>query len=332
MKIIALEEHYCTAEIKAAWDNLPAEFEDASLKLFNRGETERRLEDLGENRLRHMDEMGVDVQVISLTTPATQALGAAESVELSKAANDLASKAVKANPHRLEAFATLPTPDPKAAAKELERCVDMLGMKGAMLTGRTRNASLNAPQFLPIFETAARLRVPLYLHPQIPVKAVRDVYYTGFGEDLDTMFATGGWGWHAESGIQALRLILAGVFDKFPQMQMILGHWGEIIMLYLERIGPALDMGAKGKLDRTIECYLKENFYVTPSGIFSDRYLRNAIEIMGADRVMFAVDYPFQHVRDARAFLTAANIPEEDKAKIAHGNWERLTLRGGGAF
>lgn len=325
MKVIALEEHYCTAAIRAAWAALPAEFQDASLNLFNKGVTEKRLEEMGEARLKHMDEMGVDVQVISLTTPATQALGATEAVELAKAANDIAAKSVRANPNRLEAFATIPTPDPKAAANELERCVSELGMKGVMLTGRTRSLSLDAPEFLPVFETAARLRVPLYLHPQIPVQAVRDVYYTGLGEEIDTMFATGASGWHAETGIQALRLILAGVFDKFPEMQMILGHWGEIIMLYLDRIGPALDMGTRGKLDRTIERYIKDNFYVTPSGIFSERYLRNSIEIMGADRVMFSVDYPFQFVTDAKSFLTGADISDDEKALIAHGNWQRLT-------
>lgn len=325
MKIIALEEHYCTAGIRSAWDELPVEFEDASLQLFNHGETERRLEEMAEQRLRHMDAMGVDVQVISLTTPATQALGVSEAVELARAANDLAAHAVRENPSRLQAFATLPTPDPEYAARELERCVSELGMKGAMLTGRTRNRSLDAPEFLPIFETAARLRVPLYLHPQIPVKAICDVYYSGFGREIDTMFATGGWGWHAESGMQAIRLILAGVFDRFPELQMILGHWGEIIMLYLDRIGPALNMGTNGKLDRTIERYIKENFYVTPSGIFSARYLRNAIEVMGADRVMFAVDYPFQFIENANRFLAEASISDSDKEKIAHGNWERLT-------
>lgn len=325
MKLIAIEEHFCPAEVLAAWADLPADLRDPSLTVFSDGETEGRLKDFGATRLRHMDEMGVDVQVISLTTPATQVLDAAQAVRLARSSNDLAAKATADYPDRLQAFATLPTPDPKEAARELERCVSDLGMKGAMLTGRTRERSLDAPEFFPIFETAARLKVPLYLHPQIPVKAVRDVYYTGFGEKVDTLFATGGWGWHAEAGMQAIRLILSGTFDRLPELQMILGHWGEIITFYLERIGPALEKGTEGKLDRKIEEYLRGNFYVTPSGIFSQRYLRNAIEVMGVDRVMFSVDYPFQSVSDARKFLGDSTLTEEDKAKISHGNWEQLT-------
>lgn len=325
VKVIAIEEHYCPAEVSAAWRGLPAGLQDPSQVVFDNEETNRRLEDLGELRLRHMDEMGVDVQVISLTTPATQVLDTEAAVRLARLSNDMTAKAVASHPDRLQGFATLPTPNPKEATRELERCVGELGMKGAMLTGRTRERPLDAPEFFPILEAAAKLRVPLYLHPQIPLKAVRDACYTGFGETVDAIFAAGGWGWHADAGTQALRLILSGTFDRLPDLQVILGHWGEVIMLYLDRIGPALDKGIKGKLDRTVENYMKENFHVTPSGIFSERYLRNAVEVMGVDRIMFSVDYPYVFVPGARDFLTNAALSAEDKAKIAHGNWERLT-------
>lgn len=325
VKVIAIEEHYCLAEVSAAWRDMPADLQDPSQVVFDNDETNGRLEDFGELRLKHMDEMGVDVQVISLTTPATQVLDAGQAVRLARLSNDMAARAVAANPNRLQAFATLPTPDPKEAARELERCVSGLGMRGAMLTGRTRDRPLDAPEFFPILEAAAKLRVPLYLHPQIPIKAVRDAYYTGFGEMVDAIFAAGGWGWHADAGIQALRLILSGTFDRLPGLQMVLGHWGEVIMLYLDRIGPALNKGIKGKLGRMVEDYLTGNFYVTPSGIFSGRYLRNAIEVMGIDRIMFSVDYPYQFIPGARDFLANAALSTEDKAKIAHGNWERLT-------
>lgn len=299
-----------------------------SLSVFDNDETDKALENLSETRLNHMNEMGVDVQVISLTTPATQIFDAEQAVALARLSNDMAAQAVAAYPDRFQAFATLPTPDPQQAARELERCVSQLGMKGAMLTGRTRERSLDMPEFLPIFETAARLRVPLYLHPQTPVKAVRKVYYTGFGEKIDAIFGAGGWGWHAEAGIQAIRLILSGIFDRFPDLQMVLGHWGEIIILYLERIGPALGRGIKGKLDRTIEEYIKNNFYVTPSGTFSERYLRNAIEVMGIDRVMFSVDYPYTSTPDTGKFFANSGLSADDQAKIAGGNWERLSAQG----
>ena len=327
MKIIAIEEHFCPAEVSAAWRDLPSDLQDPTQKVFGDDETNRCLEDLGELRLRHMDEMGVDMQVISLTTPATQVLGAEAAVRLARLSNNLVAQAVTVHPSRLQGFATLPTPDPAEAARELERCVGDLDMKGAMLTGRTRDRPLDAPEFSPIFEAAAKLGVPLYLHPQIPLKAVRDAYYTGFGDTVDAIFASGGWGWHADAGVQALRLILAGTFDRWPDLQVVLGHWGEIIMLYLDRIGPALDKGIQGKLDRTVEDYIKGNFYVTPSGILSGRYLQNAVEVMGIDRIMFSVDYPYVSAPNARAFLANADLSELDKAKFAHGNWERLTSR-----
>ncbi len=325
MKVIALEEHYCPAEVLQAWQQLPADLQDPGLNVFAGGDTDKLLGDFGPTRLGRMDEMGVDVQVLSLTTPATQILTAGEAVPLARLSNDLAARAVAAHPDRFQAFATLPTPDPQEAVDELERCVNQLGMKGAMLTGRTRDVSLDAPRFLPIFEAAARLRVPLYLHPQIPLKAVRDIYYGGFGETLDAIFAAGGWGWHADAGIQALRLILSGLFDRLPGLQLILGHWGEVILFYLDRIGPAFAKGTGGKLDRSIPEYIQNNFYVTPSGILSQRYLRNAIEVVGVDRVMFSVDYPYVSVPDARRFLADSGLPGRDQASIAHGNWERLT-------
>ncbi len=322
MKVIALEEHYCPAEVSAAWRGLPADLQDPSQAVFDNDETNRRLEDLDELRLRRMDAMGVDVQVM---TPATQVLDAEPAVRLARLSNDKAARAVAAYPGRLQAFAALPTPDPKEAMRELERCIDTLGMKGAMLNGRTRDRPLDAPEFFPVLTAAARLGVPLYLHPQIPVKAVRDACYMGFGETVDAVFAAGGWGWHADAGTQALRLILSGAFDRLPELQVVLGHWGEIVMLYLDRIGPALGKAAQGKLGRTVEEYMKSNFHVTPSGIMSQRYLRNAVEVMGVDRIMFFVDDPYVSVPDARSFLADAGLSAGDIPKIAHGNWERLT-------
>ena len=325
MKIVALEKHYCPAEVLEAWTKLPADLQDPGMSLFQGGETEQLLQDMDGLRLKRMDEMGVAVQVLSLTTPATQILDASQAVQPAHLSNDLAAQAVAKHPDRFEAFATLPTPDPEKAAYELDRCITKLGMKGAMLTGRTRDFPLDAPQYIPIFETAARLKVPLYLHPQIPLKAVRDIYYTGFGDKLDAIFAAGGWGWHADAGIQALRLILSGLFDRLPDLQVILGHWGEVILFYLDRIGPAFAKGTQGKLARSIPEYVKNNFYVTPSGILSWAYLRNAIEIMGVDRVMFSVDYPYVTVPDAHRFLADSGLTTAEQAGIAHENWERLT-------
>lgn len=328
MKIIALEEHYCQPEISAAWDALPPDLHDDSAKPFTTGEVNERLADLGESRLRAMDAMGVSVQVLSLSPPATQSFEPAQAVAMARASNDFAARALAAHPDRFEAFATLPTPDPAEAARELERCVSELGFKGALLAPRTRHRPLDGAEFLPIFEAAARLKVPIYLHPQPPERAVQDAYYSGFGERLDAVFATAGWGWHADAGIHTLRLILSGLFDRLPDLQIVLGHWGEVILFYLERIETLVKVG-DAPVQKSITQTMQQNFYITPSGIFSPNYLRETIRIMGVDRVMFAADYPYLPLADGCApkFLAESGLSLADQEKIAHGNWERLTAR-----
>lgn len=327
MKIVAVEEHFVTREVRDAWSQLDLIDQDDSLTMFSSGEVETRLEDLSAARLLHMDESGVDVQVISLTTPGVQNLDSGNAVSIAQQANNLIAQTVRSHPDRFQGFATLPTSSPIQAAHELERVVCQLELKGAMLCGRTRERNLNHPDFAPIYETAAALRVPLYIHPQIPVKAVRDAYYSGFNPELNLHLATGGLGWHIETGIQALRLILTGVFDRLPNLQIILGHWGEVILFYLERID-VLSKAAQ-HLERPIIDYFRQNVYVSPSGVFSQRYLSWAIDVLGIDRILFSTDYPYQFVPEggARRFLEAAAISQADKEKIAYRNWEQLVAR-----
>lgn len=327
MRIVAIEEHFGTPEIRAAWSRLAPPARDDSQALFAGGEVEARLEDLSDARIRHMNECGVDVQVLSLTTPGVQNLDAGDAVPLARRANDLVAAAVRRRPDRFGGFATLPTPVPAEAARELERAVTELGLHGAMLCGRTRERNADHPDYLPIYEAAAALRVPLYLHPQIPQQAVRDTYYSGLGDKLDLYLATGGIGWHYEAGVQALRLVLSGLFDRFPDLQFILGHWGEVMLFYLERID--LLSRAASHLQMPVADYFRRNILVTPSGVFSQRYLAWAVDVLGADRVLFSTDYPYQFAGDggARRFLEDAPLSEDDKARIAHGNWERLIAR-----
>ncbi|MBV8884710.1 MAG: amidohydrolase [Chroococcidiopsidaceae cyanobacterium CP_BM_RX_35] len=272
-----------------------------------------------------MDESGVNVQVLSLTTPALQGLDPELAVELAQQANDLIGETIRQYPDRFEGFATLPTPNPDEAARELERAVTTLGCKGAMLFGRTRDRNLDHPDFLPIFEMAANLQAPIYLHPQIPAPAVREAYYSGFGEQMDGLFATAGWGWHIETGIQAVRLILSGIFDRFPDLQIILGHWGESMLFYLERINVMSESAEH--LQRPIASYVRENFYVTPSGMFSSKYLNWSLDEIGAERIMFSTDYPYLLAprHGARDFIEKSAIPDATKQLIANGNWQRLS-------
>lgn len=175
-----------------------------------------------------------------------------------------------------------------------------------------------------MFASAATLGVPVFIHPQIPQRAIRDVYYSGFGDAVDAAFATFALGWHYEAGIQFVRLMLAGVFDRFPDLQIILGHWGEVVLFYLERLNA---FSRVTKLQRPVADYLRQNLYVTASGMWSQPYLQRTLEVVGPERILFSTDYPYQYRPGggARAFLKEAALSEEQKELFAHGNWERLT-------
>jgi len=322
--VIALEEHWWPTELAVALERLPPDRRDGGLALFNDGERGRRLLDLGEDRLRDMDTQGVDFAVISVTTPATHPLAPAEAVALAREANDQAAAAVAAHPDRLAAFATLPMPDPEAAADELERSVNRLGFRGAMVHGRTGDRHLDDPAFRGVFERAAALGVPIYLHPQMPSHEVRRLYYDGFEDVVSGYFASGGWGWHMETGIEAVRLILAGTFDRSPNLQLILGHWGEMVVFFLERLDVMSHVATH--LDRPVADYVHENVAVTPSAMFEQRLLRRAIDILGVDRILMSTDYPFQDApkRNARAFLTNSGLTNDEQERIGSRNAARF--------
>lgn len=324
MKLIAIEEHFLTREVSDAWAAAPGPVDPTCA--YHAGDLAARLEDLGDMRLDLMDETGVDVQVLSLTTPGLHNLEAGASAALARRTNDLVAQAVARRPDRFQGFAALPTPSPAEAPRELERAVRQLGLKGAMLCGRTREKPLDHPDFWPLFECAAALGVPLFIHPQIPSEAVREASYSGIGEGLDLALAGPGLGWHYEAGLQFVRLVLAGVFDRFPGLQIILGHWGEVVLFYLERM-TVLDRVAR--LDRPFAVCARENLHVTASGMFSDAYLKRCVEIVGVDRILFSTDYPYQYRpgRTARTYLDQVPLDASGKAKFAHENWERLTGR-----
>ncbi|MFI9273457.1 amidohydrolase family protein [Kitasatospora sp. NPDC052896] len=326
MKIIALEEHLANQEVLDAWRALPPGYQDDSLEIFDEPLIEARLADLAGERIRSMDDAGVDVQVLSLTTPGMANLKATAAVSLARRTNDLIAETVAAKPDRFEGFATLPTPDPEAAAAELRRAVETLGLKGAMIFGRVGERNMDHPSFRPLYEAAAQLRVPLYVHPQLPCRAVRDAYYTGFGPQVEVAFAGPGIGWHYETGVQLIRLILSGTLDRHPDLQFILGHWGEVVLFYLERMA---FLDGASSLHRPLRDYFRQNVSYTPSGIFNHEYLRRTVKAVGVERVLFSADYPFidAGLGGARGFLEQAELAPREKELIAHGNWERLTAR-----
>ena len=323
MKLLGVEEHFVTSDVVKAWQALDPQWQDLALTPSTHGASARRLADLGEERLADMTDTGLDVQVLSLSTPGVQNLAPAQAVALQKDANDVLADAVRRHPDHFQGLATLATPDPTAAAAELERAVTTLGLNGAMLFGRTRDRNMDEPEFWPIYEAAAALRAPLHLHPQSPCPAVRDAYYSGYGARLDAALATHGIGWHYESGLQIIRLVLSGVLDRFPDLQVIVGHWGEMVLFYLDRIDTLNPITG---LQRPISDYFRTNVYLAPSGVLSQRYLRWATELVGIDRILFSSDYPFVIAPDngARNFLHQAPISSPDQIKIASANWDRL--------
>lgn len=322
MKLIGIEEHFITSEVRDAWNAIARETIDPSVA-FHAGTIGKRLLDFAEDRLALMDETGLDVQVLSLTTPMLHDLGS-ESLDLARRTNDALAAAVARHPTRFQALATLPVAMPEEAAAELERCIRTLGFKGTMLCGKVGARNLDHPTLSPIFQSAEALGAPILLHPRAPEAAVRSAYYSGFTPEIDMAFATYGLGWHYDAGIQFLRLVLAGVFDRMPGLQVILGHWGEVVLFYDERLAA---MDRVSGLAHPIATYLRQNLYVTASGMFSPAYLRRTVEIVGTDRILFSTDYPYQYRpgRDARRFLEQAPLTEEDKTKFANGNWDRLT-------
>lgn len=322
-KVIGLEEHFVTAPVLAAWEALDPRWQDLSLATSRGGDTGRRLADLGSDRRAAMADVGVDVQVLSLSTPGVQNLAAAEAVALQTETNNALAQWLRLHTGPFQGFATLATPAPERAAEELERAVTTLGLDGAMLFGRTRDRNLDHSDNWAIFEAAEALNAPLYLHPQSPPPAVRAAYYDGFGPTTNAALATHGLGWHYETGVQLLRLIVAGVFDRFPDLRVITGHWGEMLLFYLDRID---QLAGAAKLAREPSEYFRTNVFVTPSGVLSQHYLRWAIEVLGADRILFATDYPFVPLPSggARSFLEDSGLSDADRNLIASGNWERL--------
>ena len=322
MRTIAIEEHFLASGFSEVMKRNACSQRLGSNEAYM-AERLAKLEDLGTTRLRDMDAAGIDLQVISHTAPMMGPLPPEESVKLARAANDQLAAAVAAHPTRFAGFATLPMTHPEAAADELERAVRSLGFKGTMINGTTNGLFLDDPSFLPILERAVALDVPIYVHPGLPPTAVWEAYYAGFNPAVNFSLATAGWGWHSEVGIHALRLILAGVFDRLPSLQIIIGHMGEMLPYMLARVQDVLTPVAR-HLQHPVPEYFLRNFSITTSGFFTNAPLLLALQIMGADRIIFSVDYPYSTNEQGRAFLENASISPVDLEKISHLNAERI--------
>ena len=315
VRTIALEEHFWTPELAAPPGTGP-------LAMWGQ-RVDDQLRDLGQARLADMDANGIDLQVISHVAPAAQGLGGAEGIARAREANDRLAGAVRAHPDRFAGFATLPTADPRAAADELERAAGELGLIGAMVNSTlgSNGAFLDDARFVPLLERFERLDVPLYLHPAPPPAALRDALYHGLPPAVAGRLATGAWGWHAEAGLHVLRMIATGVFDRHPGLRLIVGHCGEMVPFMLDRIDAMLR--PPGLALKPSEYFLR-NIWVTTSGLFSLPPVLCTVQVLGVDRVLFSVDYPFGDNAAGRALLDTLPLAPAEVAKIAGGNAEQV--------
>lgn len=314
MKVIALEEHLFPQDILTA----------AHLDLGNRASRKAAaLDEVGEGRLRMMDAAGIDMQILSALAHIVQELEPEKSVAVSRSLNDRMKSIVDAHPDRFRAFATLPMSAPEQAATELRRGVEELGFVGTMIHGQTNGIFLDHPSMRPILACAEQLGVPIYLHPAPPPPAVRQAYFSGLEPDVADGLATSGWGWHAECGMHVLRMVVSGVFERFPALQLIVGHMGEGLPFHLAR---AQDMLGPLVLDHatSVADTVQRNVFLTTSAYTTAAPLQCALTVLGADRILFAVDHPYADSAHGTEFLAGAPLSPADRQKIAHRNAERL--------
>jgi 2,3-dihydroxybenzoate decarboxylase len=283
-----------------------------------------RLTDLGERRLRDMDETGIDKQLLLLTSPGVQVFDAPLAVSLARSSNDQLAEAVKNHPDRFAGLAAVAPQDPREAAKELERGVQHLGLKGAVINSHTRGEYLDDPKFWPIFEAAESLNVPIYIHPQTPSPRMIAPF-------LERGLDGAVFGFGVETSLHMMRIMVAGVLDRFPRLQIVVGHMGEGLPFWLYRLDymhnatvAANRYESMKKTQRKISEYLKENFYITTSGMAWRPAILFTQSVIGVDRVLYAMDYPYQFVPAEVAVHDDLPISDADKKKLFQTNAERV--------
>lgn len=319
-RVIACEESFLIPEIlaenaRAGSAGIPLITSDGPM-----ASAAQALVDIGEGRIRSMDRDGIDMQLLMLSSPGVQVFDRDKAVALAALVNDRAAAACVRHPERLAALAAIAPQDPAAAARELDRAVNRLGLKGAVINSHTNNEYLDAVKFWPIFESAEALGVPIYLHPREPSLPMRAA--------LEGPAVSGAaWAYAVETGTHALRIIGAGVFDRFPRLQLVLGHMGEALPFwlpridnrYLERFGTV-----RPPIKRLPSDYIRENFHITSSGMNYPAQLRMTIDVMGIDRTLFAVDYPFEKQSETMALAKALPLRAGEAPRFFEHNAVRL--------
>jgi 5-carboxyvanillate decarboxylase len=332
MRRIAVEEAFSIPEVwealrdwaaKAPADEPDQDFWDFVFSQDTAGlqRVRRQLLDLEDERLTIMDSGGVDMHILSLTAPGVQTFAPAKAVSLARLANDRLAAIIARHPSRFAGLATVPVQDPDAAVLEIARAITELQLNGVIINSHTDSEYLDEEKYWPILEAAQAYGAPLYIHPRSPA-AHHAAAFKKYGLE------TGIWGFQAETGLHALRLIVGGVFDRFPDLKVVLGHLGEGLPYWMYRLDymhpVRSSYHARPKLSLKPSEYITRNFAITTSGMNWEPVLRFCIEAVGADNIMFAIDYPYQLTEGAVQFLDEADISTEDKNKIFYQNAERI--------
>jgi len=314
LRIIAIEEAFSVPGVTPPLNKNTIPLRD---DVFNDWTT--RLADVADIRLADMDANGVAMQVLSLTLGVEIITDPVKAVAVAQQVNNYLAAAVAAHPNRFAGFAALPLQDPEASVTELRRCVLELGLKGVLHNNHVLGHYLDEPQFQPVWAELERLGVPLYLHPaMVPAEIIQE--YNG-----QPVISGPTWGWTAATGAHGLRLIYGGVFDQFPGVSVIMGHMGELLPLQMSRLDSRyFIVPTNSRPANPPSYYLRNNIYVTTSGFYSPSTLQAAISAVGIDRVLFAIDYPYELSASAVQFLTTAPLAHSDLQMIAHSNAERI--------
>jgi hypothetical protein len=325
MRVVALEEHFTVPALVKRID--PAAISRRGFKPrkppVGRPNPMELAPEIGEIRLKSMDETGITVQVLSGTGPGPDLVPGADGVAMAREMNDHLAAACAKHPNRFAGFAALPMQSPDACAAELRRCVKELRFHGALINGTCEGRFLDHPSYDGLLAAAVELDVPIYIHPHLPPEPVRQAYYANLPDGADRVLASAGWGWHQETAIHVLRMVLNGVLDKHPKLKLIIGHMGEMLPVMLARIDEvsALDTG---HLKRPPSRQIVEQVWITTSGIFSQPPFIAALQTFGIDRIMFSVDYPYAPNAKGRQFLDSVALSPSDLEKLTHGNADAL--------
>ncbi len=325
MRVVALEEHFTVPHLVRRIDADVIRrrgFRPRSAPKQGPNPLELAPE-IGAQRLAYMDEAGITVQVLSNTGPGPDLVPGSDGIAMAREMNDHLAAAISKHPDRFQGFAVLPMQNPDACAAELERCVRDLGFVGVNINGATEGRFLDDPTFAPILAKAVELDVPVYIHPHLAPESVRQAYFGGLEPGAARILEAAGWGWHAETAVHVLRLVLSGTLDRFPKLKLVIGHMGEMLPVMLARIDDvfALDID---HLERPIGQQITEQVWITTSGIFTEPPFLAALMTFGIDRIMFSVDYPYASNAKGRAFLDRLSLSPADMAKLTHVNADQL--------